>query len=149
MTSRSSATMKRSDAINDRNLPGKELYFPVGLLGFPMCRRYRVERFALGDGGESPFLMLNALDQEIAFPLIHPDSISLDYRFPVKVEVLTALGAKSQEELVPLLIVTVRDRLEEITLNLQGPLIVNPTSSVGFQLVIEEYPLRYPLFKTA
>jgi flagellar assembly factor FliW len=135
--------------VSDTNLSGKELYFPAGLLGFPACNRYRLERFDPGAGDESPFWMLNSLDQDLSFPLIHPDSVGLHYQFTVNVELLTVLKASSQIELVPLLIVTVRERLEEITLNLQGPLVVNPTSALGLQLVIEEYPLRYPLLNTA
>jgi len=129
-------------------LPARELYFAAGLLGFPTCRRYRLERLNLGDGGPSPFLLLNSLDEELSFPLIHPDWIGLEYRYPVNTDLLTALRAESDKELTVLLIVTVRDRLEDVTLNLQGPLIVNRTSSLGLQMVLEDYPLRYPLFKS-
>src|SRR5690606_18194448 len=96
-------------------------------------------------GGESPFWILSSLDRDLSFPLIHPASVSLEYRFPVSRDLLALLCAQSVEPLVPLLIVTVRDRLEQTTLNLQGPLIVNPSSSLGVQLVIEEYPLRFHL----
>jgi flagellar assembly factor FliW len=149
MTSGSSVAEMMASPNNDLILPAQEVNFPAGLLGFPMCRRYRLEPFNLGNGDPSPFLILNCLDQELSFPLIHPSSIALDYRFPVNGGLLTALGAESEEQLITLLIVTVRDRLEDITLNLQGPLVVNRTSSLGLQLVLEEYPVRYPLFKTA
>ncbi len=147
MRSNSSAAEGASNAIRDDKLAGQELYFPAGLLGFPARLRYKLERFNSGDG-ESPFFMLNSLDQDLSFPLIHPDSIALRYQFPVDGQLLNALAARAPDELVPLLIVTVRERLEDITLNLQGPLIVNPTSFLGLQLVIEGYPLRYPLLST-
>jgi flagellar assembly factor FliW len=41
--------------------------------------------------------------------------------------------------------VTVRDRVEDTTVNLQGPLVINPTTRMGLQLVIEQYPLRHPM----
>ncbi len=149
MRSNSSVAEGTSNAIRHDELAGRELYFPAGLLGFPACFRYKLERFNSGADGGSPFFMLNSLEQDLSFPLIHPDSIALPYRFPVDSELLNALGARAPEELVPLLIVTVRDRLEDITLNLQGPLIINPTASLGLQLVIEQYPLRHPLWDTA
>jgi len=127
----------------------QELFFPAGLLGFGSCHQYRLERFKPHDESESPFLLLCATDQDLSFPLIHPASIGLDYKFPVTPELLAALDAKSPDELVPLLIVTVRDQLEEITVNLQGPVIMNPGSSRALQLVIERYPVRHPLLKTA
>jgi flagellar assembly factor FliW len=148
MTIDSSAADIMANPINEAALPAHKFYFAAGLLGFPMCRQYSLEPFNLGDGEASPFLILNCLDQELSFPLIHPDSIRLDYSFPINEGLLTALEAESKEQLTVLLIVTVRDRLEDITLNLRGPLIVNRSSSLGLQLVLEEYPLRYPLFKT-
>ncbi len=127
----------------------REFFFPAGVLGFAACRRYKLERFCPADGSESPFFILRSIDQSPEFPLIHPSSLSLDYRFHAGAEVLAALEANSTAQLVPMLIVTVRDRLEEITVNLQGPLVLNPSSSKGLQLVVEEYPLRHPLVATA
>jgi flagellar assembly factor FliW len=127
----------------------QELFFPAGLLGFGSCHRYKLERFKPNDDSDSPFLLLCAIDQDLSFPLIHPASIALDYQFPTNSELLAALDAKSSNDLVPLLIVTVRDRLEEITVNLQGPIIMNPHSSLALQLVIEQYPVRYSLLKRA
>ena len=128
-------------------LVGKELLFPGGLLGFPSYRRYRLNRFNAGAESESPFLILESLDHELSFPLIHPDLVALDYRVPVSPEILASLEPKTADDLVPLLIVTVRERVEDITVNLQGPLIVNSASLIGTQLVIEEYPVRYALIQ--
>ena len=149
MSSRAGVTVREASETAFLNQGDQEFFFPAGLLGFGFCRRYKLERFKPHDGNESPFLMLCAVDQDLSFPLIHPASIALEYQFPVTPELLAALDAKSLDELVPLLIVTVRDRLEEITVNLQGPVIVNPSSSLGLQMVIEKYPLRHPLLNTA
>jgi flagellar assembly factor FliW len=130
-----------------RDLEEQQLFFPVGVLGFPESRRYRLERYRPEDGGESPFLTLKCLDHDLSFALIYPRSLGLDYRVPVRVEMLDALSAAAAEQLSALLIVTVRDRVEDITVNLQGPLIINPASSLGLQLVIEHYPLRYRLIQ--
>jgi flagellar assembly factor FliW len=129
----------------DRNLEEQQLLFPVGMLGFPVSRHYRLERYRPEDGSESPFLTLKCLDQDLSFALIHPCSLGLDYRVSVNDEMLNLLSAASAEQLSALLIVTLRERIEDITVNLQGPLIINPASSLGLQLVIEHYPVRYPL----
>jgi flagellar assembly factor FliW len=126
----------------------REFFFPAGILGFANWRHYKLERFCPTDGSESPFLILRSIEPSLEFPLIHPSSLSLDYRFDAGPEVLAALEADSTFPLVPLLIVTVRDRLEKITVNLQGPLLLNPLSAKGLQLVVEEYPLRHPLLAT-
>lgn len=127
----------------------REFFFPASVLGFANCRRYRLERFCPVDGSESPFFTLRSVDRSLEFPLIHPSSLPLNYQFQAGAEVLAALEADSPDQLVPMLIVTLRDRLEEITVNLQGPLVLNPRSCKGLQLVVEDYPLRYPLVGAA
>ena len=134
-------------ALLDRHLEEQELLFPVGILGFPASRRFRLERYRPENGSESPFLTLKCLDQDLSFALIYPRSLSLDYRVPVNDEVFDALSAASAEQLSALLIVTLRERIEDISVNLQGPLVINPASSLGLQLVVEHYPLRYPLIQ--
>jgi len=131
------------------NIEEQQLFFPVGILGFPASRHYRLERYRPEDGSESPFLTLKCLDQDLSFALIHPRPLGLDYRVSINDEMLDALSAASAEQVSALLIVTLRDRIEDITVNLQGPLVINPTSSIGLQLVIEHYPVRYPLIHSA
>ncbi len=133
----------------DREVEEQQLLFPVGILGFPISRRYRLERYRPEDGSESPFMTLKCLDQNLSFAVIQPRSLGLDYRVTVNDESLDFLSAASTEQLCALLIVTLRERLEEITVNLQGPLIINPATSWGVQLVVEYYPVRYPLIHTS
>ena len=121
------------------------IVFPTGLLGFAHCRRFTLSRFAPADGHESPFLVLSCLDQELSFLVIQPELVAADYQVPCFPELLKSLGADTAAELLTLLIVTVRERIEDITVNLQGPLIVSTGSRVGIQLVLEEFPLRHPL----
>jgi hypothetical protein len=49
---------------------------------------------------------------------------------------------------VPLLIVPVRDRIEETTVTLQDSLIISAVSLRGMQRVVEAYPLGHPLLRT-
>jgi len=126
-------------------LLGKELFFPAGLFGFPHQRRFILKRFDPGDGSWSPFFILESADGELSFPLIHPGFVARDYRLEIAPEIVTDLQSRDAAHLLVLLIVTVRDRPEEITANLQGPLIIDPISLRALQLVAEEYPVRYPL----
>ena len=163
MLSSNSPTSSRRSAMDDETvsavvngvdvsvakLLGKEIQFAEGLLGFPDDRHFRFNRFNPGDGGESPFFLLESVDCALSFPLIHPDLLSTQFRLPVFPELLDCLHAADGAELVPLLIVTVRDRVEGVTVNLQGPLVINPNALLGTQLVIENYPLRHNLLSTA
>jgi len=142
-----SANAANVGEVLDRDLEEQQLFFPVGVLGFPESRRYRLEQYRPEDGSESPFLTLKCLDDDLTFALIYPRSLGLDYRVPVSDHVLDALSAGSAELLSSLLIVTLRERIEDTTVNLQGPLVINPASSLGLQIVVEHYPLRYPMIQ--
>jgi flagellar assembly factor FliW len=126
-------------------LVGQEIFFPFGLLGFTNSRRFNLSRLEVGGDSDSPFFVLNSLDQELSFLVIHPDWVTAEYTVPWSPELLGQLDAKSASELVALLIVTVRDRIEDITVNLQGPVLIGAASHRAMQLVLEEYPLRHPL----
>ena len=139
------ATMMPAVDAQVGGLLGGAIVFSTGLLGFANCRRFSLRRFEPGDGHESPFLVLSSLDQELSFLLIQPEFVSADYSVPCFAELLQSLGADSAAELLTLLIVTVRERIEDITVNLQGPLVLSTRSHVGIQLVLEEFPLRHLL----
>jgi flagellar assembly factor FliW len=127
------------------SLINHEVIFPAGLLGFPESRRYKLKRFNSGDGSESPFLLLSSLDQDLSFLLIHPDCVTKDYCISVSPEILRSLQTDSEPDLLSFLIVTLRDRIDDITVNLQGPLLINVVSRLAAQLVLEDYPVRHPL----
>jgi flagellar assembly factor FliW len=123
-----------------------EIVFPDGLLGLPECRRFVVTKYQPEDGSASPFLLLQCQDENISLPILDPRWIVPDYRFSITPDVLAYLTANTVEELSTLVIVTVRDRVEDITINLQGPLVMNFTAQRGLQMVVEHFPVRYPLF---
>jgi flagellar assembly factor FliW len=132
-----------------KGLLGKEICFPAGLFGFPSQQRFKFKRFNPGDGSVSPFFILESIDGVLSFPLIHPDFVARDYRLEISPEMMSDLQAQTAADLLVMLIVTVRDRPDEITVNLQGPVLIHPTSRIGMQLVAEEYPVRYPLLAPA
>jgi flagellar assembly factor FliW len=136
-----------SGALLERGVKEQELLFPLGILGFPAARRFRLQPFRPDDGSESPFFTLNCLEQDLSFPLIAPSSIGLEYQIPLGDTVRDSLRAASAEQLSSLLIVTLRERVEDITVNLQGPLVINTASLLGLQIVVESYPLRHPLLR--
>jgi flagellar assembly factor FliW len=123
----------------------QEFSLPEGLLGFPTYQHFVLSRYQPEDGSASPFYLLQAKEAEVYFPLIAPQWVMPQYHLSVPKAVLTKLAAKAATDLVVLVIVTLRKRLEDATVNLQGPLLLNSTSHLGLQLVAERYPVRHPL----
>ena len=120
-------------------------FFPEGLLGFASHRNFFLVPYQPADGSASPFLVLQAEQDDLSFPVISPHWMVSDYKVAPPPELLTVLGAASPDDLSVFVIVTLRERVEEITANLQGPILLNPASRLGLQLVVEQYPLRHPL----
>jgi flagellar assembly factor FliW len=123
-----------------------EVVFPDGLLGLSECQRFVLTKYQPEDGSASPFLLLQCQDENISLPVLDPRWLVPDYHFSIVPDVLAYLKANAVEELSTLAIVTVRDRMEDITMNLQGPLVMNFPSGLGLQMVVEHFPVRHPLF---
>jgi flagellar assembly factor FliW len=124
-----------------------EVAFTDGLLGLPRCQHFMLAPFKPVDNSMSPFFLLQCQDDtHVSFPVLDPRLLLPDYRLPVVADVLAYLKADSIENLAILAIVTLRDQMEQITMNLQGPLILNLQARLGLQLVVEQFPVRYPLF---
>ncbi len=120
--------------------------FPDGPLGFPDC-----SRFTLIDEERSyPFRMLQSLDNpSLAFVIVDPLVARSSYHFNVTREDLKFIKAKETDGLLVYVIVTMAPNVEDITVNLQGPLVINPEQKLGHQYVLvnEGYSTREKLLK--
>lgn len=118
--------------------------FPSGMLGFPEHRRYCL----LQPGDDACFFWLQSLDdQDLAFVVTDPTLFVGDYSVPIRAEQMTSLDLKSLEDAQVFVIVNKID--EQLTGNLQGPLVINTVSRVGEQMVLAEkrWTTRHPLIK--
>ena len=120
------------------------LYFPIGVLGFPDVRRYVV----LNHDRESPLKWLQAVEKpELAFPLISPTDVVVDYHVTISPDDLAMLALDTTADLVVYVIATIpNDAPAKTTANLKAPIIVNPRTKLARQVLVgEDYPIRYPL----
>jgi flagellar assembly factor FliW len=123
----------------------QQFFFPEGLLGFSSHQNFVLSPYQPPDGSASPFFLLQAKDDDLCFPLISPDLLVADYSLALLPGVPAKLGASSTADLTVFAIVTLRERVAEITANLQGPVVLNPANRLGVQIIAEQYPLRHPL----
>jgi len=120
--------------------------FPAGLAGFPTERRFAL----LNNHPESGFHCLQCLDNPtVAFLLADPALLAPDYHPKNGAGALKELKAQSLEELLILVTLTIPPgRPQEMTANLMSPLLINPQSRVGKQVVLDKphYSHQYPVF---
>ncbi len=124
------------------------IIFPEGPLGFPECTR-----FALIDEEKAvPFRMLQSLDNSaLAFVVVDPLMIRPEYHFDITKDDLKLLNADDVEGLQVYAIITMSKEIQDVTVNLQGPLIINTKKNIGHQFVLmdSEYSTKEMLMRNA
>ncbi|MGQ0826040.1 MAG: flagellar assembly protein FliW [Actinomycetota bacterium] len=111
-----------------------EITFPAGLPGFPDAHRFEVTPWGPED---TPFLLMGSVeDSEVGFVVVPPWVFYPEYEFEIDDATAERLGLSEQEDAVVFCVVTVKDRPEEATLNLLGPIVVNRFTLEAAQVVL-------------
>lgn len=109
------------------------IHFPDGLYGFSEVKEF----FIFKEKDDSPFLWLQSLeDKELAFVIIEPAMILKEYTPVVSSYDLELLSVSSIEECKIYCILTIpENNPEQMTINLQGPLLINEQKKIGRQVI--------------
>ncbi|MEB3236423.1 MAG: flagellar assembly protein FliW [Candidatus Sericytochromatia bacterium] len=124
------------------------LSFPDGILGFPQWHGYLL----VDQDDVAPLRWLQPVDEPaVTFTVLDPYLFIPDYRVRLGDEDRTALDLKDEDEPAVLVLVTIPEDPSQMTANLLGPLVFNPRTSRGRQLVLHDsgYPIRHPLVAPA
>ena len=119
--------------------------FEAGLPGFPHVHTFQLRTW--GPPG-SPYLNLRAVDDpDVGFVVVPPWVFYPDYEFDLDDATAERLGLRVPDDAIVLAVVTLRDRPDEATLNLLGPIVVNRHTHDAAQVVLptSSYSVRAPL----
>ena len=119
--------------------------FPSGLVGFSEDHKFVIRE----DDAAAPFLWLQSVDNNgLAFVMIEPHVSVSNYELELTKEHLNKLDAKNIEELRVFVLVTMAKEIKDVTINLQGPLVLNLEKRLGLQFIIPDgkYSTRHLLF---
>ena len=133
--------MLETDALTDF----VEIRFAAGLPGFPHVHVFQLKPW--GPPG-SPYLLLTSIDDpDVGFVVVPPWVFYPDYEFDLDEPTAERLSLRDAEDAIVLAVVTLRDRPEEATLNLLGPIVVNRLSHEAAQVVLPttSHSVRAPL----
>jgi flagellar assembly factor FliW len=119
--------------------PERVVTFEQGLPGFE-----RFQRFVLvGSPAIDPFTLLQGAGTDApTFVGIDPHLVEASYRTPLAAPDLQRLGARSDDPLVWLALVAPRAD-GTATVNLRAPVVINPASMQGIQVLVSESPYRH------
>ena len=127
----------------------KILTFEDGIIGFPELKHFTLihDEEKGKDAGIRYFQSIE--EPAFAMPVMNPLMVCEDYNPQVSEEFLSSLGNITDENIVVLVTVTVPTDLTKMTVNLQGPIIINSDEKKGAQIIVEgnDYPVKFPIYE--
>lgn len=127
----------------------KIITFENGIIGFPELKRFALlhdEEKGTGAG----IRFLQSLDEPgFAMPVMDPLIVKPDYDPEVEDELLAAAGNVTAENILVLVTATIPGDLTKMSVNLQGPFIINVEEHKACQVIIEggDYPVKFPIYE--
>ncbi|WP_055668149.1 flagellar assembly protein FliW [Desnuesiella massiliensis] len=120
--------------------------FPNGMLGFE-----NLNKFIMFSAEENPmFTILHSLDdKDIGFLVISPFEVMENYEVKLSDNIIQQLNITEEKDVILLNTVTLNTKVENITVNLRAPIVINIKQKLGEQIIVdnEEYLIKYPLIK--
>jgi len=96
-------------------------------------------RFALIDAKERPFIWVQCLEKkDLAFLAIDPFLFRSDYELDIDDSLLEPLALESPSDVIVLTLITIPQDGSPITVNLQGPLIINKKNNRAMQAILAD-----------
>lgn len=126
----------------------KIITFANGIIGFPELKRFAL----LHDeekGTDVGIRYLQSLDEPaFAMPVMDPLIVKPDYDPEVDDQLLTSAGNITAENILVLVTVTVPSDLTKMSVNLQGPFVINVEEHKACQVIVErgDYPVKFPIY---
>lgn len=123
--------------------PADLISFPQGMIGFPNNPDYVL----IQHQPDSPFYWMQSLSiPELAFLVVPPNVFVPDYAPEVNLAAVEEIGISEETPHIVYTVVNIpRGKPDEMTLNLAGPIVIQPETRRAKQLVLEEskYSLRH------
>ena len=126
----------------------KIINFENGIIGFPDLKKFTMI-YDSEKGVNSGIRWLQSMDEPaFAMPVMDPFSIKEDYNPVVEDELLKALGNMNEENTLVLVSATIPKDLTKMSVNLQGPFVINVDERKGSQVIVEndDYPVKYYIY---
>jgi flagellar assembly factor FliW len=126
--------------------PEETLWFEEGLYGFE-----HLKRFILVQGGADTFFhyLVSLDDPQVVFVVCDPKAVVADYVLSIQKREYDLLGVKDPVQLLTFVIATIPDRVEDMTVNMLGPILVNAENFKGKQVIDQnpEYATKHRVFE--
>ncbi len=124
--------------------PEEIIHFTQGLYGFEDYHRYVIVNHK-----DSIFSFLQSVDEPwLSFVIVMPELIQPDYQVALEAKYVKELELEDSSEGQVYVILTIPDRIAEMTANLQAPLVINHKRKKARQVILMDgkYQTRHNVF---
>lgn len=120
-----------------------------GMIGFPDLNRFALIFDEEKGQRQSSIMWLQSLDDtDIAFPVMDPHAVKEDYNPNVSEEIVAPLGNLNDDNTYVLVTVTVPKKVEDFSVNLKAPIVINMDNLKGVQLIVEDdFPVKFMVYE--
>lgn len=126
----------------------KIITFERGIIGFPDMKHFAlIHDEERGTGAGIRFLQ-SVEEPGFAMPVMDPLVVKPDYDPEVNDELLKEAGNITADNILVLVTVTVPSDLTKMSVNLQGPIVINVEEHKACQIIVEggSYPVKFPIY---
>jgi len=126
----------------------KIITFEKGIIGFPDMKKFTLI-YDEEKGSNVGIRFLQSMDEpDFAMPVMDPLLVKDGYNPTIEDELLTHIGKLDEENILVLVTVTVPSDITKMSINLQGPIIVNTETKKGCQIILdgEQFPVKFPIY---
>ena len=119
-----------------------------GMIGFPDLTHFALIFDEEKKDKKFKIMWLQSMDDaDVAFPVADPLLVKEDYRPMVNEEIIAPLGEMTEDNTYILVTVTVPKKVEDFSVNLKAPIVINMNTNKGAQIITEDdYPVKYRVY---
>ncbi len=126
----------------------KIITFPNGIIGFPDMTKFTLIYDEEQGTGAGIHWMQSLDEATFALPVMDPLIVKADYNPEIEDELLKHIGNVENDNLIVFVTITVPADITKMSVNLQGPIIINVDERKACQVIVdgELYPVKYPIY---
>jgi len=127
----------------------KAIIFENGIIGFPELKHF-VLLHDEEKGTNAGIRFLQSVEEPgFAMPVMDPLVVKPDYDPQVDDELLAAAGNITADNILVLVTVSVPKDITKMSVNLQGPFVINVEEHKACQIIVEDgkYPVKFPVYE--
>lgn len=117
-----------------------------GILGFDNLKEYEI----LDIENTANLKEFNSIEENgVGFIVVSPFEIIKEYEIVLSQETISKLEIESVSDVMLLNIITVGETIQESTVNMKAPIVINIKNNYGMQAVLQDetYSIKHPLVR--